>query len=180
MNNFLTFQGKVYVLSEDEASNPCEYVSSKFGLPSNSFFFIGKLPMLHLSLKLRGGKGGFGRAMIQEGERRSKRLPEHKDACRTLSGRRIGHLKAKRRVVELRSKLAQLQKERAEQKEIIRRTNRQRELENIEKKEIEIGDSISKAVHFGLENDTKQQDSKMNAQQNPIAKDSDFALLFEE
>lgn len=177
-DSFLTFQGKTYILTEEDSNDPSSYVIRQFGLNEIDFFFTGQLPFLHLSLRLRGGKGGFGRAMLQEGQRRSRRLPEHKDSCRTLSGKRIGYIKAKRRVVELRAKIKELEEKKAEEKAIIKRTNKARELENIEKKEIQIGESISNAVKFGIENiledkENISEESKVNEA------DSDFEMLFE-
>ncbi|KAK8894081.1 hypothetical protein M9Y10_022513 [Tritrichomonas musculus] len=175
---FLSFQGKTYILSQEESLNPSEYVAKKFGFSKDEFFFSGQSPFLHLSLRLDGGKGGFGRAMLQEGQRRSRRLPEHKDACRTLSGKRIGFIKAKRRVVELRAKIKELEEKKAEEKATIRRTNKVKELENIQNKEIQINESISSAVRFGIDNITENKETAQESK--TVENDSDFEMLFEE
>lgn len=176
-DSYLTFQGKTYVLTGEDSANPSSYVVRQFGLSESDFFFSGQLPFLRLSLRLLGGKGGFGRAMMQEGQRRSRRLPEHKDACRTLSGKRIGFMKAKRRVVELRAKIKELEEKKAEEKAAIKRTNKQKELENIENKEIQIGESILNAVKYGIENVSENKENEEEPKVNEI--DSDFEMLFE-
>ena len=178
MPSFLSFQGRTYSLSADESADLGAYISKKFGLSSSDYFFISKLPFVRISLRLRGGKGGFGRAMIQDGERRSKRLPKYKDSCRTLSGHRVGYLKAKRNVVELRKKIKEMEAKRAEAKAILQRTNKQKELDNIEKKEMEIGESISKAVSTGFINN-QAKDVNRSEISKPILNESDFSLLLE-
>lgn len=174
---FLSFQGKTYVLKQEDSIDPSDYVSKQFGLNKDDFFFSGQAPFLRLSLRLNGGKGGFGRAMLQEGQRRSRRLPERKDACRTLSGKRIGYMLAKRRVVELRAKIKELEEKKAEEKAAVKRTNKQKELENIENKEIQINESISNAVKYGIDNMSENKDTIEEA--TPADMDSDFEMLFE-
>jgi hypothetical protein len=50
---------------------------------------------LHLVLRLRGGKGGFG-ALLRAGARAT--VSQNTDACRDLSGRRMRHVNADKKL----------------------------------------------------------------------------------
>jgi len=151
-------------------------MSSRFGVAKSEFWVSGHIPCLHVHLRLRGGKGGFGRAMRQEGERRSKRLPPHKDACRTLSGKRIGTLKAKRRVQHLREQIKELEKKRSEIKALKRKSNIAHELEEIEQTQHELGRDVNDAVAAGI----ARTEPSEPRQESKVARDDDFAILYEE
>ncbi|KAH0797577.1 uncharacterized protein GO595_009680 [Histomonas meleagridis] len=111
--------------------------------------------------------------MRQEGERRSRRLPPNKDSCRTLSGRRIGFLKAKRRVVELKAKIKEMEAKREEMKAIRRRTNAQKEMEEIEQREQKISESIREAVEYSQQR-MQQMNEERNIVSNPLIDLSEF------
>jgi hypothetical protein len=114
--------------------------------------------------------------MRQEGERRSRRLPPHKDACRTLSGKRIGVLKAKRRVQHLREQIKEMQTERAKLKALKRRTNAAHELAVIEERQHQLGNEVSDAVAAGLAR-AATVEQKQDGTNGPI--DDDFAMLYD-
>ncbi|KAF8064496.1 SDE2 [Scenedesmus sp. PABB004] len=52
--------------------------------------------VVHLSLRLAGGKGGFG--ALLRGQGRDGKATDNFDACRDLSGRRIRHVEAEKRL----------------------------------------------------------------------------------
>ncbi|KAH0785142.1 hypothetical protein GPJ56_011088 [Histomonas meleagridis] len=113
--------------------------------------------------------------MRQEGERRSRRFPPNKDSCRTLSGRRIGFLKVKRRVVELKAKIKEMEAKREEMK-AIRRTNAQKEMEEIEQREQKISESIREAVEYSQQR-MQQMNEERNIVSNPLIDLSEFSML---
>ena len=56
-------------------------------------------PVVHLTLRLRGGKGGFGSLLRGAGTRNLKKTNNF-DACRDMSGRRLRHVNAEKRLEE--------------------------------------------------------------------------------
>ncbi|KAF4384575.1 hypothetical protein F8388_003882 [Cannabis sativa] len=56
-------------------------------------------PTVHLTLRLRGGKGGFGSLLRGAGTRNLKKTNNF-DACRDMSGRRLRHVNAEKRLEE--------------------------------------------------------------------------------
>ena len=156
-----------------------DYLAQKLELPLDAFYLTGNLPRITLCLRIQGGHGGFGRAMKQEGERRSRRLPLHKDSCRTLSGQRIGTLKARKRVLELREQIEILEKKRAEAKEIKRRSNTQKEQANVQQKEHEIQETVGKAFDFGSNFNEKKELVQDPKPQSAVF-DIDASELFED
>lgn len=150
-----------------------DFIASKYSLDSDELWVSGDFPVFTVNFKLRGGKGGFGRAMKQEGERRSRRLPLHKDSCRTISGKRIGSLKAKHRIRELREKIKQLEQKRAEEKADKRQSSLSKELELIEQKQHDMSQTIRDAVEKGLES------TPTTASTTSGVCDSDFDILYQ-
>ena len=177
MPTILHFLDKTYFINQDQ-SITC-FAESELGLSHDDYWISGSQSILRINLRLRGGKGGFGRAMRQEGERRSRRLPPNKDSCRTLSGRRIGFLKAKRRVVELKAKIKEMEAKREEMKAIRRRTNAEKEMEEIEKREQAINETIRNAVDYS-EKRKLQISEEGNIPKNPHIDVNEFSMLFEE
>jgi hypothetical protein len=149
---------------------------ARFGVSSSDFWVSGATPHLTIHLRLRGGKGGFGQAMRQEGERRSRRLPPHKDACRTLSGKRIGTLKATRRIRHLREQIKEMQSQRQELKALKQGSNAAHEREAIEERQHELGREVSEAVAVGVAR-AATGDQKQVEVHGPI--DDDFAMLYD-
>jgi hypothetical protein len=148
--------------------NVPELLLTRFGIAEKEYWFSGN----EVHLRLCGGKGGFGRAMRQEGERRSRKLPPHKDACRTLSGKRIAALKAKKRIQSLKTQIELMERNRDQVKSMNRQSNVERELEIIDQKQQDIGEGLQKAVAEGITRTGQKDDAR------PTTVD-DFSLLFE-
>ncbi|KAK1276662.1 hypothetical protein QJS04_geneDACA011060 [Acorus gramineus] len=60
-------------------------------------------PTFHLLLRLRGGKGGFGSLLRGAGTKAGQKKTSNFDACRDMSGRRIRHVNAEKRLEEWRA-----------------------------------------------------------------------------
>ncbi|XP_076888552.1 uncharacterized protein LOC143539008 [Bidens hawaiensis] len=58
------------------------------------------LPTIHLSLRLRGGKGGFGSLLRGAATKAGQKKTNNFDACRDMSGRRLRHVNAEKRMEE--------------------------------------------------------------------------------
>lgn len=87
---------------------------------SLSDYGISKGATVHLVLRLRGGKGGFG-ALLRGAGRAA--LTDNFDACRDLSGRRLRHVNAEKKLrawakqsKELKQHLADLKRAKEEEK----------------------------------------------------------------
>eukprot|EP00884_Botryococcus_braunii_P007270 jgi/Botrbrau1/16544/Bobra.0256s0003.1 len=87
---------------------------------------------VHLCFRLRGGKGGFG-ALLRGAGRAAQ--TDNVDACRDLSGRRLRHINAEKKMKEWIEKAPQRERERAE-KEAARMAAK--EAERQAKKEVDI------------------------------------------
>eukprot|EP01119_Soliformovum_irregulare_P006498 TRINITY_DN1857_c0_g1_i1.p1 TRINITY_DN1857_c0_g1~~TRINITY_DN1857_c0_g1_i1.p1 ORF type:complete len:334 (-),score=89.98 TRINITY_DN1857_c0_g1_i1:29-1030(-) len=95
-----------------------EDVSSRFGIPQNELRFtinskelneptriftledIETLPPIRTSLRLLGGKGGFGALLRGAGAKIGTKKTANFDDCRDLNGRRIRHVKDQKRLEE--------------------------------------------------------------------------------
>ena len=179
---FISYQSKTYQLSQEESADPLAFVINKFGLSPEQFYLKGGSAFLKVCPRIVGGKGGFGRAMLQEGRRRSRRLPEHKDACLTLSGKRVGQVRAKQRIRELKPKIKELKERLAEQKAVRKRSNKEKEMEKLENQEVEIRDAVYQAVEIGISklSTNEEQNTKPDENNKIIAQKEDFDILFED
>ncbi|KAK4418521.1 Replication stress response regulator SDE2 [Sesamum alatum] len=64
----------------------------------------GKFPVVvHLSLRLRGGKGGFGSLLRGAATKAGQKKTNNFDACRDMSGRRLRHVNAEKKLEEWRA-----------------------------------------------------------------------------
>lgn len=61
-------------------------------------------PTLHVHLRVRGGKGGFGSMLRAMGSQRSGHETDNIESCRDLSGRRIRHVNDEKKIAEWMSK----------------------------------------------------------------------------
>lgn len=154
--SFLVYGTQTFSFNEEE-TDVNDFISSTIGLKPEDYWISGNNFLYIVHLRLCGGKGGFGRAMKQEGERRSRRLPFHHDNCRTLSGRRIGSIRAKKKVDKLRNQIKELEKKRAEMKAIQKRENAEKELEKLENTEQEAESDVHDAVKFAFQHQQKKQ-----------------------
>ncbi|KAL6982096.1 hypothetical protein U1Q18_023711 [Sarracenia purpurea var. burkii] len=57
-------------------------------------------PELHLLLRLRGGKGGFGSLLRGAATKAGQKKTNNFDACRDMSGRRLRHVNAEKKLEE--------------------------------------------------------------------------------
>lgn len=58
---------------------------------------------IHLSLRLRGGKGGFGSLLRGAATKAGQKKTNNFDACRDMSGRRLRHVNAEKKLEEWRA-----------------------------------------------------------------------------
>ncbi|KAI3444421.1 hypothetical protein Pfo_001086 [Paulownia fortunei] len=76
------------------------------GLAENRVGFdgLGKFPLVvHLLLRLRGGKGGFGSLLRGAATKAGQKKTNNFDACRDMSGRRLRHVNAEKKLEEWRA-----------------------------------------------------------------------------
>ncbi|KAK4748485.1 hypothetical protein SAY87_015071 [Trapa incisa] len=59
---------------------------------------------VHLCLRLRGGKGGFGSLLRGAATKAGQKKTNNFDACRDMSGRRLRHVNAEKKLEEWRAK----------------------------------------------------------------------------
>ncbi|GJX71221.1 Sde2 N-terminal domain-containing protein [Tanacetum coccineum] len=57
-------------------------------------------PIVHLLLRLRGGKGGFGSLLRGAATKAGQKKTNNFDACRDMSGRRLRHVNAEKKMEE--------------------------------------------------------------------------------
>uniref|UniRef100_A0A9I9DRD4 Protein SDE2 homolog n=1 Tax=Cucumis melo TaxID=3656 RepID=A0A9I9DRD4_CUCME len=60
----------------------------------------GRFPTVHLLLRLLGGKGGFGSLLRGAATKAGQKKTNNFDACRDMSGRRLRHVNAEKRLEE--------------------------------------------------------------------------------
>ena len=140
---------RVFAISNEREIH--EMVKRVYRISEEHYIVKGSFPTFFVSIKCLGGKGGFGRALKQEGERRSRRLPHFKDSCRTLSGKRIGVLKAKRRIEVLKQKISEKELERKEREEAKKKSNVTKETQILEEKEIKASKAVQESVKFAIQ-----------------------------
>ncbi|KAK1320621.1 hypothetical protein QJS10_CPA03g00170 [Acorus calamus] len=78
-------------------------------------------PTFHLLLRLRGGKGGFGSLLRGAGTKAGQKKTSNFDACRDMSGRRIRHVNAEKRLEEWREGAGERKLERIAEEEELER-----------------------------------------------------------
>ncbi|KAL5228173.1 hypothetical protein ABZP36_016438 [Zizania latifolia] len=71
----------------------------------------GQFPSAYALLRLRGGKGGFGSLLRGAASKAGQKKTSNFDACRDISGRRLRHVNAERRLEEWRAEAADRQLE---------------------------------------------------------------------
>ncbi|KAI3449267.1 hypothetical protein Pfo_005932 [Paulownia fortunei] len=65
---------------------------------------LGKFPVVvHVLLRLRGGKGGFGSLLRGAATKAGQKKTNNFDACRDMSGRRLRHVNAEKKLEEWRA-----------------------------------------------------------------------------
>lgn len=72
----------------------------------------GIFPTVHLLLPLPGGKGGFGSLLRGAATKAGQKKTNNFDACRDMSGRRLRHVNAEKKLEEWRAEAAERELER--------------------------------------------------------------------
>jgi len=72
---------------------------------------------IHVLLRLRGGKGGFGTNLRAMGGKMSKKKMQNKDSCRDIHGRRIRAVKEAEKQQELEVQRVEWEKKKSEQRD---------------------------------------------------------------
>ena len=82
----------IETLLEEKKINPIQFqtISNGKNIPLNSLLSNYNNEIIEFRLILKGGKGGFGTLLKTQPAR--KKLTNNFDACRDLSGRRVGHV----------------------------------------------------------------------------------------
>lgn len=100
----------------------------------------------HLVLALRGGKGGFG--ALLRGQGRDGKVTTNFDACRDLSGRRVRHANAEKKLAEYQSQSKERELEKVALqhiKEVARQSRREADLKvNVEEVKEEQRNNLAK------------------------------------
>ena len=155
------FEKTVYI------ENRCDiysYISENYKCTKNQFI-LNNITSDFIEIRFRnlGGKGGFGRALKQEGERRSRKLPHFKDSCRTLSGKRIGTIKAKKRIQQLKKLIKEKEEKVKEKNEMRRRSNAEKETKLLEEREKEASKNVQESIQYAISNPTKPKQISSNS-----------------
>ncbi|KAE9593563.1 putative Sde2 domain-containing protein [Lupinus albus] len=79
--------GKRLISDEENSTISCSHSSNTF-------------PTVHLLLRLNGGKGGFGSLLRGAATKAGQKKTNNFDACRDMSGRRLRHVNAEKRLQE--------------------------------------------------------------------------------
>lgn len=99
------------------------FCSGSTGFQSRSDREVGKFPVVvHLSLRLRGGKGGFGSLLRGAATKAGQKKTNNFDACRDMSGRRLRHVNAEKKLEEWRAAADERKLERMAEEYIKKKT----------------------------------------------------------
>ena len=126
---FYTFSDEnltIETLLQEKKINTTQYqtISNGKNIPLNSLLSNYNNEIIEFRLLLKGGKGGFGTLLKTQPAR--KKLTNNFDACRDLSGRRLGHVNQER-------KMREWEQQRNEESKIINKYNNGGKFEDIEK-----------------------------------------------
>ncbi|KAK1408813.1 hypothetical protein QVD17_40885 [Tagetes erecta] len=75
-------------------------ISNGKSLSDDSFLHHDTCSTVHLLLRLRGGKGGFGSLLRGAATKAGQKKTNNFDACRDMSGRRLRHVNAEKKMEE--------------------------------------------------------------------------------
>ena len=117
---------RIITLLEKKGISPLIYsvISNGKNLSLNSELKDYENSIIEFRIILKGGKGGFGTLLKTQPAR--KKLTNNFDACRDLSGRRLGHVNQER-------KMREWEQQRNEESKIINKYNNGGKFEDIEK-----------------------------------------------
>ncbi|KAK6141072.1 hypothetical protein DH2020_025184 [Rehmannia glutinosa] len=89
----------------------------------NGFRDLGRFPVVvHLLLRLRGGKGGFGSLLRGAATKAGQKKTNNFDACRDMSGRRLRHVNAEKKLEEWRAEAEERKLEKMAEEYIKKKT----------------------------------------------------------
>ncbi|EAY21655.1 hypothetical protein TVAG_014220 [Trichomonas vaginalis G3] len=155
----MTFRLFNKYFSYDSTRDIGQILLERFSISPNSYYTINNHGIIEIRFRCNGGKGNFGRAIKREGERRSRRLPRFKDSCRTLGGKRIGTLKAKKRIEELKQKIEERENIKNANKELRLKTNKEKEIQLLTERENDTKEMVVKSMEFAFENKLPERQS---------------------
>ncbi|KAL6557138.1 hypothetical protein OROMI_017488 [Orobanche minor] len=89
----------------------------------NGITDLGRFPaVVHLLLRLRGGKGGFGSLLRGAATKAGQKKTNNFDACRDMSGRRLRHVNAEKKLEEWRAEAEERRLEKMAEEYIKKKT----------------------------------------------------------
>lgn len=110
---------------------------------------------VHLLLRLCGGKGGFG--ALLRGQGRDGKITENYDACRDLSGRRLRHVDAEKKLKQWRAEAKERELEKTALKHIkdmAKESKRQKEhevnVEQVRQEQRKAAEAVQDAIQTAL------------------------------
>ncbi|CAI9763844.1 unnamed protein product [Fraxinus pennsylvanica] len=116
--------------------------SHETGFPRKSSDGSRNFPIVvHLLLRLRGGKGGFGSLLRGAATKAGQKKTNNFDACRDMSGRRLRHVNAEKKLEEWRAEAEERKLEKMAEDYIKKKTK-----EAVKKGKNSKGDSSEKYV----------------------------------
>lgn len=117
---------------------------------------------VHLLLRLCGGKGGFG--ALLRGQGRDGKITDNFDAMRDLSGRRIRHVEAEKKLQQWQQDAKERELEQLalkHMKELAKQAKRERDfqinVEEVKREHKQAADAVVEAVHAALAQGLQQE-----------------------
>ncbi|CAM6088193.1 unnamed protein product [Calypogeia fissa] len=135
-------------------------VSGTRELGSGSFLVAeadGFFPSCTLLLRLRGGKGGFGSLLRGAATKAGQKKTSNFDACRDMSGRRLRHVNAEKKLKEWKADAKERELEKTAE-EFLKKQRKveeedkglENELQKFRKESLEVREEVGSAVQDGL------------------------------
>ncbi|CAM6100615.1 unnamed protein product [Calypogeia fissa] len=117
----------------------------------------GFFPSCTLLLRLRGGKGGFGSLLRGAATKAGQKKTSNFDACRDMSGRRLRHVNAEKKLKEWKADAKERDLEKTAE-EFLKKQRKveeedkglEKELQKFRKESLEVREEIGSAVQDGL------------------------------
>ncbi|CAM6099576.1 unnamed protein product [Calypogeia fissa] len=117
----------------------------------------GFFPSCTLLLRLRGGKGGFGSLLRGAATKAGQKKTSNFDACRDMSGRRLRHVNAEKKLKEWKADAKERELEKTAE-DFLKKQRKvdeedkgmEKELQKFRKESLEVREEIGSAVQDGL------------------------------
>lgn len=150
----------------------------------------GLYPQVHLLLRLRGGKGGFGSLLRGAATKAGQKKTSNFDACRDMSGRRLRHVNAEKKLEEWKADAQERQLEKIaedylkKQAKIMKKSDPRsdegaRDVEKYRTEASRAMEAVESAVKDGLQEALKlQQNGKRKKIEDPQLVDAKRAKLW--